>query len=61
MQGHSVNGQKILEPLKVAVVQRIGLMVRHHHEKFDGGGYPDHLKGHEIPSRRQNPDLGGQL
>jgi diguanylate cyclase (GGDEF)-like protein/putative nucleotidyltransferase with HDIG domain len=49
MQGHSVNGQKILEPLKVAAVQRIGLMVRHHHEKFDGGGYPDHLKGHEIP------------
>ncbi len=49
MQGHSVNGQKILEPLKVVAVERIGLMVRHHHEKFDGGGYPDHLKGHEIP------------
>ena len=49
MQGHSVNGQRILDPLKVAVAQRIGLMVRHHHEKFDGCGYPDHLKGHEIP------------
>jgi diguanylate cyclase (GGDEF)-like protein len=49
MQGHSVNGQRILEPLKVGVVQRIGLMVRHHHERFDGGGYPDHLKGDEIP------------
>jgi HD-GYP domain-containing protein (c-di-GMP phosphodiesterase class II) len=35
--------------LKVVAVQRIGLMVRHHHEKFDGHGYPDHLKGHEIP------------
>ncbi len=49
MQGHSVNGQRILDPLKVAVAQRIGLMVRHHHEKFDGCGYPDNLKGHEIP------------
>jgi diguanylate cyclase (GGDEF)-like protein len=49
MQGHSVNGQRILEPLKVGVVRRIGLMVRHHHERFDGGGYPDHLKGDEIP------------
>ena len=49
MQGHSVNGQRILEPLKVAAAQRIGLMVRHHHERFDGGGYPDHLKGHAIP------------
>jgi len=38
-----------LEPLKVAAAQRIGLMVRHHHERFDGGGYPDHLKGHAIP------------
>jgi diguanylate cyclase (GGDEF)-like protein len=49
MQGHSVNGQRILEPLKVGVIQRIGLMVRHHHEKFDGHGYPDRLKGDEIP------------
>jgi len=49
MQGHSVNGQRILEPLKVGVAQRIGLILRHHHEKFDGRGYPDRLKGHEIP------------
>jgi diguanylate cyclase (GGDEF)-like protein/putative nucleotidyltransferase with HDIG domain len=49
MQGHSVNGQRILEPLKVAAAQRLGLMVRHHHERFAGDGYPDRLKGHEIP------------
>jgi diguanylate cyclase (GGDEF)-like protein len=49
MQGHSVNGQRILEPLKVGVAHRIGLILRHHHEMFDGRGYPDHLRGHGIP------------
>jgi len=42
---HSVKGQEILEPIS----HRVGLMVRHHHEMFDGTGYPDGLKGHAIP------------
>jgi diguanylate cyclase (GGDEF)-like protein/putative nucleotidyltransferase with HDIG domain len=49
MKGHTVLGDKILEPLKVRAIQRIRRMVRHHHEYFDGGGYPDGLKGEEIP------------
>ena len=49
MKSHSVKGQEILEPLKVPAIQRIGLMVRHHHEMFNGRGYPDQLKGEEIP------------
>jgi len=49
MKGHSVKGEMILKPLRVDVIQRICRMVRHHHETFDGRGYPDHLKGEEIP------------
>jgi len=27
----------------------IPLIIRHHHENFDGSGYPDRLKGDQIP------------
>ena len=29
--------------------QTIARIVRHHHERYDGGGYPDGLKGQQIP------------
>jgi diguanylate cyclase (GGDEF)-like protein/putative nucleotidyltransferase with HDIG domain len=48
MKTHSVKGQKILEPLQVEAMQRICHMVRHHHEMFDGRGYPDKLQGDQI-------------
>jgi len=48
MKTHSVKGQKILEPLQVEAMQRICHMVRHHHEMFDGRGYPDKLQGEQI-------------
>ncbi len=34
---------------KLRSLQRARLIVRHHHERLDGSGYPDRLRGEEIP------------
>jgi diguanylate cyclase (GGDEF)-like protein/putative nucleotidyltransferase with HDIG domain len=47
MKTHTLLGAKILEPLEA--MGRIRLMVRHHHEFYDGTGYPDRLVGDRIP------------
>jgi diguanylate cyclase (GGDEF)-like protein/putative nucleotidyltransferase with HDIG domain len=47
MKTHTELGAKILEPLQT--MDRIRLMVRHHHEFYDGTGYPDRLEGENIP------------
>jgi putative nucleotidyltransferase with HDIG domain len=47
MEEHPVIGQKILE--KVDGYEAIASIVRHHHERIDGHGYPDGLDGAEIP------------
>jgi len=44
---HTLIGEKILEPLKVLHIEQS--MIRHHHERYDGKGYPDHLRKEEIP------------
>ena len=44
---HPVRGQSILG--RIESLQHVGLMVRHHHEAFDGSGFPDGLKGSDIP------------
>ena len=44
---HPVIGARILSPL--TYLQDLVPLVRHHHERFDGGGYPDGLSGDEIP------------
>lgn len=44
---HPVIGEKILSP--VNNMKSVARLVRHHHERFDGYGYPDGLKGEEIP------------
>jgi putative two-component system response regulator len=47
MQQHPVVGENICEPLKS--FRRILPIIRHHHERMDGSGYPDGLRGERIP------------
>src|SRR5437667_4861971 len=47
MKSYVVFGAKILDPLKP--LARIREMVHHHHEYFDGSGYPDALRAEQIP------------
>ena len=44
---HPVRGAKIMSPLKQ--LQNVIPGIRHHHEFYNGTGYPDGLKGKEIP------------
>jgi len=44
---HPVKGAEILRP--IMQLQDILPIIRHHHERIDGKGYPDGLKGEEIP------------
>jgi len=47
MKQHPVFGERICAPLKS--FRHVLPIIRHHHEKFDGSGYPDGLKGEQIP------------
>ncbi len=47
MKIHTVVGAEILQ--RVAFPYPVAPIVRSHHEHWDGGGYPDGLKGEEIP------------
>jgi diguanylate cyclase (GGDEF)-like protein/putative nucleotidyltransferase with HDIG domain len=47
MKRHVEYGAKLLEPLRGT--EAIQKMVAHHHEFFDGSGYPEGLSGDEIP------------
>ncbi|MCB2200069.1 response regulator [bacterium] len=47
MRHHPLKGEQICKPLRTLA----GTLpiIRHHHERMDGDGYPDKLKGEEIP------------
>jgi len=47
MKLHPVTGERICSPLRS--FRLVLPIIRHHHEKLDGSGYPDGLKGEEIP------------
>ena len=46
IQRHAVFGARLVASLGDPVMTAI---VRHHHERIDGSGYPDRLRGEEIP------------
>lgn len=47
MQTHTVIGERICAPLRS--FRQVLPIIRWHHERQDGSGYPDHLKGDQIP------------
>jgi len=47
MRLHPVRGAQMLEPL--SFMPHVIAFVRHHHERWDGRGYPDGLSGERIP------------
>jgi response regulator RpfG family c-di-GMP phosphodiesterase len=49
MRSHAERGEKILRSIPGDDACLVADAVRHHHEEFDGGGYPDNLSGENIP------------
>src|SRR4051812_5295793 len=47
MQKHAEEGARIID--RLGFLNDAVPAIRHHHERFDGTGYPDRLKGEEIP------------
>jgi diguanylate cyclase (GGDEF)-like protein/putative nucleotidyltransferase with HDIG domain len=47
MQRHADEGARIID--RLGFLNDAVPAIRHHHERFDGAGYPDRLKGEEIP------------
>ena len=47
MRSHTFKGEDICRPMKT--LQSVLPIIRSHHERWDGSGYPDGLRGQEIP------------
>ena len=47
IRSHSVRGSEIIG--NIEQMRNIALWIRHHHERYDGTGYPDGLSGEDIP------------
>ena len=57
MKSHAARGAEILDQIQDVWDKEYGQVCydicRYHHERYDGRGYPDHLKGEEIPISAQ--------
>ncbi|HWD22856.1 MAG TPA: HD domain-containing phosphohydrolase [Burkholderiales bacterium] len=49
MRNHPEYGERILSATAIPELAPITKVIRHHHEAYDGTGYPDRLKGEGIP------------
>lgn len=49
MKRHAEMGEEIMRATELDGAESVALAIRHHHEYFDGRGYPDSLKGEAIP------------
>ena len=49
MKSHSEIGERIIKATFLSNAAEVASIVRHHHESFDGSGYPDGLEGTRIP------------
>src|SRR5690606_7645358 len=47
IQSHCVVGEKMCR--SIAALESVLPVIRHHHERLDGSGYPDGLRGEQIP------------
>ncbi len=57
MKKHTTTGYDMLNSIEAykddPLIKLSGLVCRHHHERYDGNGYPDGLKGDDIPIAAQ--------
>ncbi|MDR2612862.1 MAG: HD-GYP domain-containing protein [Deltaproteobacteria bacterium] len=49
MRNHAALSEEIIREQKLDVDDQVIQVARFHHERMDGSGYPDHLKGEQIP------------
>jgi HD-GYP domain-containing protein (c-di-GMP phosphodiesterase class II) len=46
IESHPAKGEEIIKSLPF--LTQVAKIIRHHHERFDGKGYPDHMIGEDI-------------